>query len=292
MPEGKGSGAADGVFPRTVKHFQGETTLSAAPAKVAVISTGQADVLLTLGVVPAASTAGDGAAMIPPYLYEAFPDKKSQLDSVVNLGTRFEPDLESLANVKPDLILVNDAGKDSAALYQSLSAIGPTVVTQGTGLYWKQDFLLAADALGKTEQAQTWLDDYHGEAAAFGESLAEKPTVSLLRKNGDRMRVFGVASFGGSVAEDIGLSRPESQTFTDETSVDISGEQLDQADADWIFYGVQGGNDTEVTGLPLWQTLSAVSAEQAVSVDDDTFYLNTGPTAARGVLEQFTSSLG
>ena len=53
---------------------------------------------------------------------------------------------------KPDLILVNKAGKgDSAALYKSLSAIAPTVVTEGTGVNWKSDFLLLADALGKRD---------------------------------------------------------------------------------------------------------------------------------------------
>ncbi|MEG8037761.1 hypothetical protein QP157_21330 [Sphingomonas sp. LR61] len=40
-------------------------------------------------------------------------------------------------------------------------------------------------------------------------------------------------------AEDAGLSRPKAQAFTDETSQDISAEQLTLADADWIFYGVQ-----------------------------------------------------
>ena len=37
MEEGMGSGAADGVFPRTVVHYQGETTINAAPAKVVAL---------------------------------------------------------------------------------------------------------------------------------------------------------------------------------------------------------------------------------------------------------------
>ncbi len=57
MPDGKGSGQPDGVFPRTAVHFAGTTAIPAAPQRVAVISTGQADSLLTLGIVPVASTA-------------------------------------------------------------------------------------------------------------------------------------------------------------------------------------------------------------------------------------------
>ncbi|MDN4641762.1 iron-siderophore ABC transporter substrate-binding protein [Agreia sp. PsM10] len=291
MPEGKGSGADDGVFPRTVAHFAGETVIDRAPEKVVVISTGQADALLTLGVVPIGSTSGDGADMVPPYLYDAFPDEKDALDAVTYVGSRFEPDVETIANLAPDLILMSSAGKDATALYASLSAIAPTVVTQGTGLYWKQDFLLLADSIGKTGQAEQWLDNYQNDAQAFGATVEGAPTVSFLRKNADRTRVFGVASFSGSVAEDAGLARPESQQFVDDTSVDISSEQLDQADADWIFYGVQGGDDSQLTSLPLWPTLAAVDDEQVVAVDDDVFYLNVGPTAARGVLSQLEETL-
>ncbi|GAB3046023.1 ABC transporter substrate-binding protein [Sediminivirga luteola] len=292
MPEGKGSGERDGVFPRTVTHFAGETTLEDEPERVVVISTGQADAMLSLGIVPVGSTAGDGAEMIPQYLYETYPQLKDELDSVTHVGSRVEPELESIANLDPDLIVLNLAGKDDAdVFYADASEIAPTVATQGTGLYWKQDFLLLADAVGKTEQAQGWLDDYHADAAAFGARVEGAPTVSFLRKNGDRTRVFGIASFSGSVAEDAGLSRPEAQSFTDETSVDISAELLGQADGDWIFYGVQGGDDTELTSLGLWPSLGAVEKGQAVSVDDDVFYLNVGPTAARGVLSVLQEEL-
>ena len=91
--------------------------------------------------------------------------------------------------------------------------------------------------------------------------------------------------------EDAAVARPESQSFTDETSVDLSQEDLADADADWILFGVQGGDATEITDLALWPTLGAVEADQAVQVDDDTFYLNTGPTAASLVLDLLESTL-
>ncbi|MBP2457122.1 iron complex transport system substrate-binding protein [Clavibacter michiganensis] len=292
MPEGKGSGQPDGVFPRTVVHFAGTTTIPAAPQRVAVISTGQADALLTLGIVPVASTAADGAAVVPDYLTRAFPEDADALAAVAPLGDRISPDIESVAAVEPDLILLNVTGKDAASLYASLSAIAPTVATQGTGLYWKQDLLLLADAVGRTQQAASWLDSYQSDAAAFGAGLADRPTVSFLRSSADRIRVFGVASFAGSVAEDAGLPRPEEQDFTDQTSRDISEEQIDLAEGDHVFAGVQGGDEEALTGLPLWPTLQAVEDDAVTFVDDDVFYLNTGPTAARAVLEAMRSALG
>lgn len=290
MPEGKGSGQADGVFPRTVVHFKGETTLKEAPQRVAIVSTGQLDAVLSLGVVPVGATAPSGTDVVPQYLLDKYPQQASDLKAISYLGSRTEPSVESIATIKPDLILVNSAGKNIDELYKTLSELAPTVVTEGTGVNWKSDFLLLADPLGKVEQAQKWLDEYHRSAAELGEKVPDDQTISFLRRDGERIRVFGVASFTGSIAEDCGLSRPESQRFQ-ETSVDLSGEQIDQADGSWIFYGVKGGDASELTSLPLWGTLSAVEEKRAVQVDDDPFYLNAGPTAARVVLDTLTTSL-
>ncbi|MEU2001222.1 iron-siderophore ABC transporter substrate-binding protein [Rhodococcus sp. NPDC019627] len=290
LPDGMGSGASDGEFPRTVTHFAGETAVDSEPRRVVVISTGQADALLSLGVVPAASTRADGAELVPEYLKDAYPQHRVALDSVVDVGARFTPDFEAIARLEPDLILMNTAGKDAETLYGQLSAVAPTVATQGTGVYWKQDFLLAADALGRTEQAQTLLDGYHAETAEFGRSLGTAPTVSFTRQNGNRLRIFGIPSFTGSIGEDAGLGRPQSQQF-DDTSRDISEEELTVADADWLFYGVQGDAAT-LTNAPLWSQLEAVRSGRAIPVDDDVFYLNTGPTAARKVLETLKAHVG
>lgn len=288
VPAGMGSGKSDGEFPRS--HFKGDTTIESQPQKVVVISTGQADALLSLGVVPAGSTRGDGADLVPPYLSAAYPEFRTQLGDVVDAGGRFTPNFEAIVTLDPDLILMNVAGKDADSLYDQLSAIAPTVATQGTGVYWKQDFLLVADGVGKTQQATALLDTFNADAAALGASLSSPPTVSFTRQNGNRLRIFGIPSFSGSIAQDAGLARPESQQF-DDTSRDISEEELNVADADWIFYGVQGGDPATLTNAPLWAQLRGVVANHAVAVDDDVFYLNTGPTAAREVLKVLQSTL-
>ena len=256
---GKGSGKADGQFPRTVKHFKGETTVSAQPQRVVAVSTGQSDALLTLGIAPVGVGSPDGTETVPQYLKDVFPDKASELQKTVSIGSRTEPSVEEIAKLKPDLILVNKAGKgDSAALYKSLSAIAPTVVTEGTGVNWKSDFLLLADALGKRDAAQQRLDAFHASAKALAGKVTPKQTVSFLNQSGQR---------------------------------DISSEELDKADAAWIFYGVKGGKNSKLESLPLWKTLTAVKNEHAVAVDNDPFYLNAGPTAANHVLSTLSKRL-
>ena len=283
-----GSGKPDGAFPRTVHHYQGQTTIKTAPTKVVIIATGQLDAMLELGMCPIGSTTASGAeGAIPQYLKDSHQGQASALAAITEVGSRTKPDIEAIGRLHPDLILTNISGKDDAdTLYRNLSEIAATVTTRGTGQFWKSDLLLLADALGKREAAQKLLNELAIHAKAAGENLAGAGAVSLLRKNGDKLRIFGPISFAGSVLADMGLPRPATQQFTDGVSKEISAETLDQADGDWLLYAVQGGKETELTGQALWSSLKAVSKNHAFKVDDDPFFLNAGPTAARLVREQ------
>ena len=281
----------DGTFPRTVKHFAGSTTIKAQPKRIAVLSTGQLDDLLTLGVVPTASTRAQNAGLVPDYLRKAFPQYKPALANMTDAGTRQAPNLESLATAKPDLILVN---KSLADLYPKLTKIAPTVVTAGQGINWKRDLLLVGDATGKGQAARTLVDGIVADAKAKGSAVKGSPTVSMIRFTPDRTRMFGVSSFTGSLAVDMGLGRPASQRFK-AISKDISSEKIDTADGDWIFYSVQGdASKTDAASTvagPLWKGMKGVEAGHAVVVDDDPWYLNAGPTAARLVVGELAEHL-
>ncbi|WP_406447275.1 iron-siderophore ABC transporter substrate-binding protein [Streptomyces sp. NBC_01613] len=282
----------DGAFPRTVTHFEGKTTIKAAPKKIAVLSTGQLDDLLSLGIVPTATTRADNAGLVPDYLADAFPTYKSKLAGMTDAGTRQAPNLETLAAAQPDLILANDSLGD---LYPKLSKIAPTVITAGNGVNWKRDLLLVGEAVGKGQRAQGLLDDIVADAAKKGQGVEGDPVVSMARFTPDRTRMFGVSSFTGSIAVDMGLKRPKSQQFK-AISQDIGAESIDTADGDWIFYSVQGDagrtDAASVVAGPLWKSMKAVKAGHAVKVDDDPWYLNAGPAAARLVVRQLAERLG
>ena len=277
-----GSGVADGVFPRRVAHYQGSTLLSRAPQRVAVLSTGQNDGLLTLGLVPVGTTRDDQGRLYADYLTQGFAMHQAEMRRTADLGLRSAPDLEVLANLRPDLILVNKAML-TPQMHVHFQRIAPTVVTRGNGVNWKIDFLLLADALGHSNQAREWLKQYHLDASVLAGRwpAGSAPTVSFVQANPARNRVMGVKSFAGSIAEDVGLQRPPSQRFAG-NSQDISSELLDQADADWIFYAARDKSLGSLTGSPLWPRLRG--AARSVRVGLDPFYLNAGPLAARTVL--------
>lgn len=287
VPAGMGSPAADGMFPRTVTHFGGTAEIPAAPRRVVVISTGQLDALLALGIVPVGATRGDNAGLVPTYLTKAFPDRAAELGAIADLGLRTSPNLEAIASARPDLILANKAGVED--LVPVLARIAPVVLTEGTGVNWKQDLLLLAHGVGRAQQAQRLLDAFHADAAALGGRLGAAPTVSFLRITAARVRVFGIPSFVGSIAEDAGLPRPQAQSFG-ATSRDISAEQLGDADGGHIFYGVQGGT-SDLIGSEVWSRIPGAAAGHATPVDDDVWYLNAGPVAARLVLDALVAAL-
>ena len=242
----------------------------------------------------AITTTRCGAAAVPAYIASAFPQQVAALQRIAPVGTRIEPDMEALVVAKPDLILANKAA--SEAIYPRLSAIAPTVLTEGTGVNWKQDFLLIAAALGRTGAAERFLSEYHARGLRLGQSVAAAPpAISMVRFNPGRTRVFGLPSFGGSIAYDAGLGRPAGQQFA-ATSQDLGPEQTARMDGDWIFYSVQGepGKTAapEVLSGPLWAGLAAVKSGHAVQVDDDPWYLNAGPAAALVLLGDLERSLG
>ncbi|ADO41602.1 ABC transporter substrate-binding protein [Ketogulonicigenium vulgare] len=281
-----GSAAPDGVFPRDVQHENGIAVIAAAPARIAVISTGQLDCAVTLGVVPVAATQGHGTGVFEPYLAQAFPQLARALGSLTDIGDRKAPDLDRMRDLALDLIFMNAAG-DRNQVYGQMAALAPTVVTRGTGVNWKVDFLLMAHALGKAGAAQNYLQDFVRDAAA---APVTRGTVSFVQSNGRRLTVMGRRSFIGSIADDMGLTRPAAQAF-EGTSQQIEASDIAKVDADWIIYAGQGAGVQMIHAMPGWKALPAVNAGRAIEVDYQPFFNNAGATAARIALTQLCNIL-
>jgi iron complex transport system substrate-binding protein len=80
-----------------------------------------------------------------------------------------------------------------------------------------------------------------------------------------------------------------------ELALEISQENIGQADGDWIFYSSYGKPDataenTVVNGK-IWKSLSAVKAGQAARVDDEVWFLGLGPIGAMATLNDLEKLL-
>ncbi|MGW2050622.1 ABC transporter substrate-binding protein [Streptomyces sp. NPDC001858] len=282
-----GTDAKPGQWPRTVTHAMGKTVIEAQPERVVVLDVGELDNVVSLGIEPVGLAPTEGSPELPSYL-------KKDAGSPKNIGTINNLNLEAIAALKPDLILGSQLR--AADKYDELSKIAPTVFSVRPGFTWKENYLLNAAALDKTAQAKAKLAQYSTEAAAVGAKIgADKPTVSMVRYMPDGViRLYANSSFIGTILKDIGVPRPKNQDIED-LAAEISAENIDQADADYIFTGVYG--DPKATGKsaaqanPLWKNLGAVKAGHAYDVPDETWYLGLGVTAAHEVLADLEQHL-
>ncbi|MDV8065967.1 iron-siderophore ABC transporter substrate-binding protein [Rhodococcus sp. IEGM 1366] len=281
-----GSDSAPGEFPRTVTHALGEVTLETKPTRVVVLDSGELDEVLSLGITPVGIASPESAAGQPSYLAD-------KLVGVPDVGTTNNLNLEAITALKPDLILGSKLRQDK--LYPQLSAIAPTVFSIRPGFPWKENFLLAGDALGEETKAEQILNDYQTHADEVRASIDGSPTISLVRFMSGKLRLYGNLSFIGVILKDVGLPRPAIQDI-DELAVEVSPETITQAEGDQIFYSSYGSpadtGQTTVTAGPLWATMDAVKDGRASEVSDETWFLGLGPTGANLVLEDLEAKLG
>ncbi|MDF0531790.1 iron-siderophore ABC transporter substrate-binding protein [Tsukamurella sp. 8F] len=275
-----GTDAAPGVFPRTIKHANGETTLEKKPTRIVVLDTGELDDVLTLGVTPVGMVTTKGANPVPSYL-------AGRVRDVPSVGEINALDLEAIAELEPDLILGSKLRADN--LYPTLAKIAPTVFSIRPGFPWKENFRLVGTALGMEKQTVDTLNTYADHAKALKTEVTGNPTISLLRFMSGRTRLYGNKSLIGVILQDAGLARPTDQNVA-ELAVEISRENLAKADGDYLFYTSYGTPaataEQAVLGSPGWQQLGAVRNHKAFRVDDDVWFLGLGPTGANLIVDQ------
>ncbi|WP_416147649.1 ABC transporter substrate-binding protein [Salipaludibacillus sp. HK11] len=262
----------NGVDQKIVTHAMGNTEVPDNPERIVVLDNGALDNLLAMEVEPV------GAASI--FLDEPFMSYlEVQTEEIENVGTVDEPNLESIAAANPDIILGN---KDlHEKIYDKLSEIAPTVLTEALGLDWKEDLQIQAEAIGKTEEGEDLIADYEKRVEEFkaemGDEL-ETTELSILRPRADHVRIYLSESYSGQFIEELGFPRPAAQqeeTFGKE----VTEEQIADLDGDVIFWFERDPENIINTKLkedPLWATLEAVQADKVYEVSPDTWLSGMG----------------
>ncbi|WP_053721948.1 ABC transporter substrate-binding protein [Saccharothrix sp. NRRL B-16348] len=286
---GFGTDAQPGQFPRTIKHAMGETVIEKRPERVVVLDGGELDNVVALGVKPVGVAYPDGAPTMPSYIG----DKAGNPE---NVGGITSLNLETIAKLQPDLIIGSQLRAEQQ--YPKLSEIAPTVFAARPGYTWKENFRLNAAALDRSTEAEKLISDYETHAKQVGANIESKtgkrPTVTMLRFLPGKNRLYAKKSFIGTILIDAGIPQPPASQ-ADDLAVEISTEQIAQADADWILIGTYGDQtktaQQQVLAGPLWQTLTAVKSGHAKPVSDETWFLGLGVLAAEEVLTDLEQTL-
>ena len=210
----------------TIPTARGEVTLAESPAKIAVYDTGSLDTLQALGVKV------DGAAdvgKILPYL-------KPTLDSAKNVGTIFEPNLEALNELKPDLIIV---GTRTAKKFDDVSAIGQTIDLTDNGNKLIESGLQRIESFGKLFNKQTEADKLKTELATLFKQTKEavKGTGNslIILVNGGKFSAFGKGYRLSFIHEDLGVPMADANINGSGHGQPISFEFIEKTNPDWLF---------------------------------------------------------
>ncbi|MFJ9885959.1 ABC transporter substrate-binding protein [Streptomyces sp. NPDC091287] len=279
---------------RTVSTANGDVDVPASPKRVVVLDSGELDSAITLGVRPVGATHSASEDAFPSYL------PASETKDITPVGEIANASLESVAALKPDLILTSKV-RDGER-YEELSKIAPTVMTEATGSAWKENFQVHAEALGKQAEAKKVLATYDTQVAKVTEALGGKEKAAATDVNfvrfveGAEIRIYGKQNYIGSILADIGTGRPAiTDKAKDGFSYDVSPEKIDLADADVIFtstYGDPGkAGTTKTMNSGLWKGLKAAKNDKVFKVDDRLWIAGIGYTAAGKILEEFETSM-
>lgn len=259
-PDAAGASAAG--FPRTVEHAMGKTEIKTKPKRVVALDASFVDATLILDTPVVGYTDYRSInGKLPDYLGD---DRTTYGAEAQAVGTLAEPNLEKIAELNPDLIITAKVRHEK--LYDQLSAIAPTIMSETTGPTWKDNIRLEAKALGEEDLADKELSSYEHAAKTVGDAINAKagnPTISVVRFVDGPTRLYQNASFSGIVLKDAGLKRPASQDVNG-FALEISPERIKDADADAIFVatyadekGLSAKTAAQFKTNPLWKPLAA-----------------------------------
>ncbi|MHA3887406.1 ABC transporter substrate-binding protein [Stutzerimonas degradans] len=267
-------------------------TVPEAPKRVITLSEIDLDTALTLGVTPVGTINGRGQAAPPRYLDGKLPAGIEVVGDIDN------PNLETLLELQPDLILTGPVKPEQLAI---LNEIAPTVITFNWARPWQESMQRTAHALNREAEAKAVLERYRARVEEARQRLAahQGETLSIVRWNPKGPSYMFKDAFASTVAEDVGLRRPAHQQDPGHThSMALSLESLELLDADWLVIGTLATSGEAVEAMhqaeqtPAFRQLSAIQAKRFGAVDGSLWTSLGGPMAALQVIEDIEGLLG
>lgn len=281
---------------RAIKHALGETPITGTPKRIVVLEWTYGEDLLALGVQPV------GFADIKGY--KQWVNVPVQLDAdVTDVGTRQEPNLDTIASLKPDLIIGVKFRVEKT--YEQLSKIAPTLVfdpypADDQGDQYEEmeaTFKTIADVVGKSAEADGVLADLHQSFDAAKTKLeaagvTKTPFVLAMafsNQNAVQFRLSTDNSLAVKILQQIGLTnayKPKAFEVYGFSTTDV--EALPQVqDANFIHIIQETDNviDNQLKDNAVWKNLTFVKENRLYALGGDTWPYG-GPLSAKLMAEK------
>ncbi|MEV5029417.1 ABC transporter substrate-binding protein [Paenibacillus sp. LPE1-1-1.1] len=287
--------------PIVVKDAKGEVTLDKPAQKVVVLEWTFTEDIIALGMQPIGNADNEN--------YKLWVTGEAPLDAgVTDVGLRHEPNLETIASLKPDLIIANTDSHE--AIYDQLKGIAPTLIfslypPDGQGDQYTEMinmFKSIAAAVGKTPEGDKVLadlDQHYADAktklaAAGKDGLNYVLTQAFSYQNAATMRLFTDNSLAVQTLDRIGLKNDwKSENFELYGFSTSTVEALPAVQDTNLLYIVQKDDDIFAGALKdnsVWNGLNFVKEKRTYALDSATWVFG-GPISSKVIVDQVVNVL-
>ena len=276
---------------KTIVHDFGTTELKKAPKRIVILDNLYGEILDPLDITPVGATTGQSDSQEFSTLF-----KKQYKDAkVVSVGWQGNPDLDKIAELKPDLILMTGEQED---LYEKLSEIAPTVGYQiNTDENWDyhETSLKVAEIFDKRDEMKKDLDRLDAREAVFAENVKAKfgdQKLLYLRVTDNDIRYYAYGHFG-YLYDTYHFNRAETFNPDDMFQV-IDPDKLKDINPDLLIVQADSQEllDNKLKNTPVWTSLKAVQNNKVIYADYSTYMLGFGIVSQEAIMKQISDEWG
>lgn len=276
---------------KTIVHDFGTTKLKKVPKRIVILDNLYGEILNPLDITPVGATTGQADSQEFSTLF-----KKQYKDAkVVSAGWQGNPDLDKIAELKPDLILMTGEQED---LYEELSEIAPTVGYQiNTDENWDyhETSLKVAEIFDKRDEMKKDLDRVDAREAVFAENVKAKfgnQKLMYLRVTDNDIRYYAYGHFG-YLYDTYHFNRAETFNPDDMFQV-IDPDKLKDINPDLLIVQADSQEllDNKLKNNPVWSSLKAVQNNKVIYADYSTYMLGFGIVSQEAIMKQISDEWG
>lgn len=276
---------------KTIVHDFGTTKLKKVPKRIVILDNLYGEILNPLDITPVGATTGQADSQEFSTLF-----KKQYKDAkVVSVGWQGSPDLDKIAELKPDLILMTGEQED---LYEELSEIAPTVGYQiNTDENWDyhETSLKVAEIFDKRDEMKKDLDRLDAREAVFAENVKAKfgnQKLMYLRVTDNDIRYYAYGHFG-YLYDTYHFNRAETFNPDDMFQV-IDPDKLKDINPDLLIVQADSQEllDNKLKNSPVWTSLKAVQNNKVIYADYSTYMLGFGIVSQEAIMKQISDEWG
>lgn len=276
---------------KTIVHDFGTTELKKAPKRIVILDNLYGEILDPLDITPVGATTGQADSQEFSTLF-----KKQYKDAkVVSVGWQGNPDLDKIAELKPDLILMTGEQED---LYDELSEIAPTVGYQiNTDENWDyhETSLKVAEIFDKRDEMKKDLDRLDAREAVFAENVKAKfgdQKLMYLRVTDNDIRYYAYGHFG-YLYDTYHFNRAETFNPDDMFQV-IDPDKLKDINPDLLIVQADSQEllDNKLKNSPVWTSLKAVQNNKVIYADYSTYMLGFGIVSQEAIMKRISDEWG